>query len=192
MILRKKNVEKKILGKIFLANCCYPIVCAYVLEHCASYGTINSIWPILKGRGWGWVCMSLLGEPPIPPSTFSTALPIQPNYLSETCGNDLAWLHTFFTLFLSLTFPLWTGPHLSRLLRRLPGRDSEVFPRRATNNNNNNNNMVLITSCGSEFIKRIVVAVDEKCAVDTRLRLFSPSLIHVTCINYYGSWRATT
>ena len=76
-------------------------------------------------------------QPPIPPSTFSTALPIQPNYLSETCGNDLAWLHTFFILFLSLTFPLWTGPHLSRLFRRLPGRDGEVFPRRATNNNNN-------------------------------------------------------
>ena len=66
------------------------------------------------------------GQPPIPPNTFSTALPIQPNYLSETYGNDLAWLQTFFTVFLSLTFPLWTGPHLSRLLRRLPSRDSEV------------------------------------------------------------------
>ena len=32
------------------------------------------------------------GQPPIPPSIFSTALPIQPNYLSETYGNDLAWL----------------------------------------------------------------------------------------------------
>ena len=67
-----------------------------------------------------------VGQPPIPPSTFPTALSIQPNYLRETCLNDLAWLRTFFTLFLSLTFPLWTGPHLSRLLRHLPGRDSEV------------------------------------------------------------------
>ena len=61
------------------------------------------------------------------PNASSTVLPTRPNSLSGTCGSELAWLRTFFTLFLSLTFPLlWTGPHLSRFLRHLLGRDSEV------------------------------------------------------------------
>ena len=36
--------------------------------------------------------------------------------------------------------------------------------------------------CGCEFNNRMAVAVVEKCAVVTRLRLFAPSLIHTTTI----------
>ena len=93
------------------------------------------------------------GQPPIPPSTFSIALPIQPNYLSEICGNDLAWLRTFFTLFLSLTFPLWTGPLLSRLLGRLLGRDSDgLRAGQPTTTTNPLNTMFFINNSEEKYI----------------------------------------
>ena len=66
------------------------------------------------------------GQSLTPANTTTTVFSSRPNYLSLTCGNDLAWLRTFSTLFLCLIFPLWTVPHLSRLLHRLPCRDSEV------------------------------------------------------------------
>ena len=80
-----------------------------------------------------------LDPPPLPPSLpeppLSTVMRVGgnhhhighiANFMGTIYGNDLAWLQTFFTLFLSLTFPLWTDLHLNRLLRHFPGRDSKV------------------------------------------------------------------
>ena len=66
------------------------------------------------------------GQPLIPPSTFSTALPIQPNYTSSE--RDL-WeepgLASHFLPFFD--FPTLDQLHLSCLLHHLPGRDNKVF-----------------------------------------------------------------